>query len=114
MFRFANAVMLILFMTAFSWQFNDPDGVLWLMIYGYAAIITAMAYNRWYTHWAAVGAVGYFAGFFTLIQHWDPAVPWIEIEEVREAFGLLICGAWMLVLTAAWLRRPKESRPSYA
>lgn len=108
MLRVVSVVMLILLLLCVAVQYNDPDGPVWMLIYGYGTVVTALAVAKRYTVFAAVGFVGYLAGFF----YWLPGIVVDNpshiltdlqmghqgVEEAREAFGLLIAAVWMLVL----------------
>ena len=99
----ACAMLPLLLLTIF-WQWNDPDGPLWMLLYAFPALLTALAIKDRYTRWAWPGAALYFAGFLFLLRHYDPSVAWIDVEALREAGGLFICATWMALLGWAWLR----------
>jgi len=112
--RVISVVMLILLLLCIVVQYNDPDGLMWMLIYGYGAFVTALAVAKRYTGFAIVGFIGYLAGFFV----WIPGVVVDNpthlltdlqmgqrgVEEAREAFGLFLCAIWMLVLSVVWYR----------
>ncbi len=112
--RVVSIIMFFLLLLCVAVQYNDPDGPVWMAIYGYGAVITAMAIGRRYTVFALVGFIGYLAGFI----YWVPGVVVDNpsdiltdlqmghqgVEEAREAFGLLLTGVWMLVLAIVWYR----------
>ena len=106
MFQAACWLMLVIWIVAVAVQYNDPDPLLWMAIYALPAVLTTMALRNRYTLLAAVAAVGYFAGFF----YWMPDTPgsWLDIEEGREAFGLLLCAFWMIVLMVKRYRQRSE------
>jgi hypothetical protein len=117
--RVANAVMLAVFAASAVVQWNDPDPVQWMLIYGAAAAACAWALRRalpWPAP-AAVGAVA-LAWALTLVPEvlavpgvlGDPALWQVfspramlssAVEEARERLGLLLVAAWMAVLVAA-------------
>lgn len=112
--RIVSVIMLILLVLCVAVQYNDPDGPLWMLIYGYGTVVTAMAAVKRYTVLAALGFMGYAVGFL----YWIPGVV-VEnpshlftdlqmghegVEEAREAFGLFLCAIWMLVLSVVWYR----------
>ena len=95
-------------------QYNDPDGVWWMLIYGYGLAVTTMAYFDKYTLLSALGAAGYFLGFVYVVPGWDldtlthltqPKMESIEVELAREAFGMLIAGVWMVALAVVGHRK---------
>jgi hypothetical protein len=110
-FRAASAVMAGLFLLAVVVQYNDPDPVRWMAIYGAAFVISAR------TGWArsvprgfpfAVAAVAIAwavsiatagprsSDYASMFAAWEMRSA--TIEEAREATGLLIVAAWMLVV----------------
>ena len=108
--RVANVVFLALFLFSVIVQYNDPDPVRWMLIYGLAALACILHLRdrlRWYLP-TAVGAtaLGWAASlapdvmgkttFGEMFQsfHMINAV----VEEAREMGGLLIVAAWMGVL----------------
>ena len=99
-------------------QYNDPDPLPWMAIYGTAAAASAWAAlkARGYP-WALsalVGAVALVWGLSLLPQvvgkvrlpelfaSWEMRSP--RVEVAREAGGLLIVAAWMAVTTLVRLR----------
>jgi len=111
------AVFGSLFVLFAVFQYNDPDPELWVPIYGFAAVACLMAYAglaRWW--FLAAMAVLYVAA--TLYQ-WPPVFEGflfseigmrsMNIEMAREAGGLAICAAAMLIL-AVLSRQPQPIR----
>ena len=105
--RIANLVMLVLFLFWAGFQYNDPDGLVWMGVYGAAAIACvlymmgrlprtlALLYMGLCFVWAAVL-------WIAVIASWE----FFFEERGREAMGLMICGIWMIVL----LRVPSPSK----
>jgi hypothetical protein len=111
--RVASAIALVLFGLAAAVQWNDPDAVGWIAVY----LITAAT--------ALAGALGRFLPGPTLaigvllgigaILRWPEggllpgadsmAMANLEVEETREALGLLLCSTWALFLAWAGRRR---------
>lgn len=127
--RAADAVMLLLFLFGAAVQFNDPDPVRWIAIYGLAAVaclLSLMRRLRWpfpallcavCLVWAAtlaprvLGRVP-FGDMFGAFEMRN-----VGIEESREMYGLTIIAAWMAALAVrerldrrSWSGR-QESRP---
>ena len=116
MLRWLNGMMTVLFVLCVAVQYNDPDALLWTLIYAYAVIVTGMAAANRYTIFVVIGFVGFFLGFLYLspgfLEVSDPAdlVTDIRMDEkgvevAREAGGLLIASLWLLVLSVVWYRR---------
>lgn len=108
--RVSTVVMGLLFLLALVAQYNDPDPLGWMAIYGAAAVACLLLLGgrlpRWLPAfvglvaliWAATlapGVVGRVApgDLFREVTMASPA-----IEEAREMIGLLIVASWMLVL----------------
>ncbi|HEY7138920.1 MAG TPA: transmembrane 220 family protein [Methylomirabilota bacterium] len=108
--KVANPLMGILFLFAVAVQYNDPDPVRWMAIYGLAALacvrslagrlrrpvpaligLSAVA-------WAGTLAPGV-VGRVSVGELFQPYAMMSEtVEEAREMGGLLIVAAWMGLL----------------
>jgi hypothetical protein len=98
-------------------QYNDPDPVRWIAIYGAAVVVSALLPGR--RRAAAAGlAVGLLAAAwaaYLLLGVWDVigvSDLWLKmsekggaVEEGREAGGLAIEAAWLLAASAFRRRR---------
>ena len=111
--RVANWVMTAAFLFSVAVQYNDPDPIRWMLIYGLAALACVLKLRgrlRWYFP-AALGATAFgwaasiaprvigkttFGDMFQSFHMINPVV-----EEAREMGGLLIVAAWMVVLVVA-------------
>lgn len=100
LFRIAALFMLLPLGASVAVQWNDPDGFVWMLIYGYSLVITIPAAFGVYTGWAIPGMIGYLGGFFWLVPGFE--APYLKSELTREGGGLLIAGVWSLALAAAW------------
>jgi hypothetical protein len=98
-------------------QYNDPDSLIWMLIYLAPAILCiGAAARRSVPLWAASGvaAVALLWGlvwsrsvplseYFHMFDYWE--MKSAAAEEARETSGLLIIAAWMGVLTGyEWFR----------
>ncbi|MFK7812584.1 MAG: transmembrane 220 family protein [Maribacter sp.] len=94
----------ILFLVSAALQYNDPDPLVWMIIWGFAGIISiAFAFNRvFFTVPLVAGIlalVGFFYSYPEKFEGFEIGVGDIKnIEEGREAFGLLIIAIVMLTL----------------
>ena len=113
--RWALAAVLIVFAML---QYNDPDALLWIAIYGVAAFWCAVAAQRRglltgtpVLRWLAIASLAvYMAGFLFEIRGFNPAflgktMMDAGVETTREAFGLLICAA--ITVFVLWADRPR-------
>jgi Transmembrane family 220, helix len=118
--RGANWVMLAAFLFSVAVQYNDPDPIRWMLIYGLAALNCFLSLRgrlRWpfpaavgtvALVWAATIAPGVigrttFREMFQSFHMTDSVV-----EEARETGGLLIVAFWMAVLSATLLFRSRQ------
>jgi hypothetical protein len=119
-----NIVFAILFVVCAALQYNDPDPILWMPIYLYAAVLCFLAFRgRFYPVAYIVGIVlyGLYALylFFTddgvidwvsrhnaesLTQSMKASTPWIE--DTREFFGLCIL---IFVMLMNWMYARRKS-----
>ncbi len=103
--------MALLFAFAAALQFNDPDPIRWIAIYIAACVLSIRAATRRRVSpaaslavfaiasvWAALIAFGGPAAseYRHMFDAWEMTSP--SVEEAREASGLLIVAAWMIVL----------------
>ncbi len=107
----------VMFIAFAALQVNDPDPVLWILIYGVMSVTSVMAifdfYNRKLLIGLSVLYVIYMAILFPGVSEWlqqeDKSVlfdegmkmQYLYVEESREFLGLLIC---QLVLTLYFFR----------
>ncbi len=111
MFRALSAVMAILFGLGAVVQWNDPDPLRWMAIYAVACVLTAMTARSQPPHAAAVLTVAVIALiwgasimidvradalYLHMFDEWE--MKSVAVEEAREATGLLIVAAWLLVM----------------
>lgn len=112
-----NYVMAASFLFSVIVQFNDPDPVWWMAIYGCACaacVLAILGRNRWFFP-AAIGLIALvwalslapevvgnvrFGEMFEAFEMKDQ-----RVEVAREAGGLLIIAFWMAVLVFHGLRR---------
>ena len=109
-----------LFLLAVLVQWNDPDPLLWMALYGAAFIVSVVVARHGRIPWIAPAVIGLvaLAWSLTLIvggpaasQYSHMCDAWemqsISVEEVREATGLLIVAVWMAVLVVGERRGGK-------
>jgi hypothetical protein len=109
--------MCAVFLLAVVVQWNDPDPLWWVAMYGAAAtvcllvalrrrvgIAAPLAVGATALVWSASTAVGgpAAAQYAQMFDAW--AMKSVPVEEAREATGLLIIAAWMVVVAAAQRR----------
>ena len=115
--------MLVLFAFSAYLQFNDPDALVWVAIYGAGAMISGLEIRRSTPVWLAV-VLGLIAVVWALtIARRAHDVPigalfaeWemkdLHVEEAREMYGLSIVAVWMIAVAAAsWRRAKRTSSP---
>jgi MFS family permease len=117
-FRWANGAMLALFLLGVVVQYNDPDPIPWMAIYGAAFAVCVMVALGRRLPMAVPIAVGFVALAWSLLtivggpaaglyahmfDAWE--MKSMPVEEAREGTGLLIVGAWMFVVAMRQRRR---------
>jgi hypothetical protein len=108
-----NIFLSILFLFATAVQYNDPDPVQWMLIYGSSAIICGLYVWKPISSIAPAitGVISFIWMILLLVILQDAPDPiiWADvfgeaamktesIELTREILGLLIVGVWMTVL----------------
>lgn len=120
LFRILNGVMAFLFALAVAVQYNDPDPIRWMLIYGAACVVCILIAAHkapprlvplaigfialaWSIFWMETGSRS-----IDLYRHMFDAweMKSVPVEEAREASGLLIVAFWMAV-TAVQKRKNK-------
>lgn len=117
--RMLNYVMTACFLFSVIVQYNDPDPIVWMLIYGLAGLACALAIAG-RLNWIFPAAIGVVALVWalTLAPNVIGKVAFGElfeafemkderVEVAREFGGLLIVAFWMAALTAHSLRRAK-------
>lgn len=112
----ANGVMTVLFLVAVAVQYNDPDPLRWMGIYGLAALACVLALagrlSRWVPVLIGLVAVAW-AGLIApgVVGRVSPgdlfesyAMKSEPVEEAREMGGLLIVAVWMALLALVGAR----------
>jgi hypothetical protein len=98
-------VFVVLFSISALLQYNDPDAFLWIVIYCTAALVTLGFLFKKLSYFiplivgllASVGFIYLFPEKFEGFGTRDGALK--NIEEVREAFGLLIIAIVMFAIS---------------
>jgi len=115
--RYVHIVLGVLMVAFAAVQYNDPDALLWIVIYlipaawAFAAAfrlakVRALAGERLLWATVAVGAGATVFYWPTMPNFWLKEVWWVE-ETAREGMGVMIAFAVLLVVLAnALLRKP--------
>lgn len=119
--RVVNFLLAVMFLVFAFLQINDPDPLIWILIYGAMAIVSIMAIFSYYPLRALyvllVLFVGYSVTFFDGVSEWMKQpnkadlfddIAKMEhwwIEEAREFLGLSIC----VVVLVAYIIRARRS-----
>ncbi len=109
-FRVANIIMLIAFLLSVAVQYNDPDPIQWMLVYGAAALACALQL-RGKLDWrvpvviASAAVIWFFIILPGVLSRPFPTtmldsfhMTSVADEEAREEGGLLIVLGWMAVL----------------
>lgn len=95
-------------------QYNDPDALLWFLIYAIPAAwagVVAFRPRLLPTNGAAIAAfVACLAAAVAGAIHMWPSLPanWIHVEEEREGIGLIIVTAGLIMVGWTWWRMDKR------
>ena len=125
--KILNLVLAAMFVVFAFVQINDPDPVIWILIYGAMAVTCVLAAFGYYYHVVLIGLLILYAGysfvFFDGVGEWlvseDKSMLFDDIakmqypyiEESREFLGLLIC---MLVLVMHLFRARFQRRKTFS
>ena len=93
-------------------QYNDPDGLLWGMIYGYCALMFGWSLISVLPKLPLlIGILAYGVGFLYYLPNFHS--DWIHDEVTREGLGLLICCLSLLgvLVTHNYSRLRKRHQP---
>lgn len=99
LFNAINLGVALVFALFLYFQFNDPDSLLWLMVYGVAALACVLFHLKRLPPAAALGyavimvLVGVYYAWSVVSQR-----QYFFYEEGREAMGSVLVAYWMLVL----------------
>ena len=116
-FRYASYVMAALLAVCVALQYNDPDPIRWMAMYGAAMVVSALLPSK-----KPLVPVGYVVAAFALV--WSAYLLYgvwgrmevadlVEkmsekggaVEEGRESGGLAIAGFWLVFASAFRSRR---------
>lgn len=111
--RITNLILAVMFIIFAFVQVNDPDPLVWILIYGLMAATCVMAAFDYYLPKVLIGmafilagyAIFYFPGLREWLQHDDKEklfdnlakMEFSYIEESREFLGLVICVAVLIM-----------------
>jgi hypothetical protein len=105
--KITNFILALIFLLFAFVQINDPDPILWILIYGNMAVLSVLAmFKMRFIYWLATTLVLYgiyaallASGAWEWLQSPDRSLLFDDIakmqypyiEETREFLGLLIC-----------------------
>jgi lipoprotein signal peptidase len=102
-----NLILAVMFVIFAFLQINDPDPLVWILIYGSLAVTCVLAAFNIYNRTALIALIVIFAGYSTV--YFSGVSKWLStsdkgalfsnvakmehlyIEEAREFLGLMIC-----------------------
>lgn len=109
--KIINWILALLWLVFAAVQYNDPDPILWILMYSLVALVCAMAAMNKYSKpliiigiaaslvWAATlfpAVIDYFSNHESneILEHMSPDK--LFIEEARECFGLILSALVLL------------------
>lgn len=115
-----NGLMLVLFATGAVVQYNDPDPVLWMGVYGAGALCCGLFLAGQLPTLLSGGVAGLclLGALYLLVQILFGPVGFLDptgqemmglVEETREMFGFLITASWTGFLTWRGRRSTRSS-----
>ena len=118
--RIVNFILAVMFLVFAFVQINDPDPVIWILIYGAMAVLSIMAIFNFYPKKFIIGLMVlyilysfvYVRGVWEWLQQEDKSLLFDDVakmqypyvEQAREFLGLLIC-IIVLIVFVVRLRR---------
>ena len=124
MIRFINYLMISIFVLAAIVQYNDPQPLRWMLMYGAAALVCIL-YALKKLHWVTASTIVFISGVWTLLkipqltvygfQHMFDDVYMIQtgVEAAREFLGLIIIFIWATTLGISTYREKRKKIPTY-
>lgn len=121
-----NITCCILFVLFAALQYNDPDGIKWIIIYLYPAILCWLAFrNKFYPSAYVIGIIVYLGYAIYKVFDANGLIDWATkhnaediaatmkaekpwIEETREFFGLAILIV-VLIINYVYARRRRKA-----
>jgi len=121
-----NITCCILFVLFAALQYNDPDGIKWIIIYLYPAILCWLAFrNKFYPSAYIIGIIVYLGYAIYKVFDANGLIDWATkhnaediaatmkaekpwIEETREFFGLAILIV-VLIINYVYARRRRKA-----
>jgi Transmembrane family 220, helix len=119
--KILNGILALMFLS-FAWlQVNDPDPILWILIYGAMVAVCVMAFLKIYKPYLmsalALGYSVYMVILFPGVKAWfhseNLSLLWDDlakmqywyIEEAREFLGLMICLSVLVFYSIPLIRK---------
>jgi hypothetical protein len=122
--KILNLLLAVVFIVFAFVQINDPDPVIWILIYGSMAVTCVLAAFNYYYVKVLIAMLILYAGysfvFFSGVLEWlrhedkwmlfdDIAkMQYPYIEETREFLGLLICNLVLILHLVTAGARPQK------
>jgi hypothetical protein len=103
-FRIVDALMALIFLAAVAVQYNDPDPIRWMAIYGAACLLSVITVVQRRVH----PAVPLLVSAVALV--WSAAIMLGGPGGASYLHMLLIVAAWMAVLAVRGKRATRSTR----
>ena len=115
--RVANGVFTVLLILFAAVQYNDPDGMFWVVVYGIGAVWCAIACFKptvyagqtFFAYLLSLAAA--FAGlayFWPTTPQWWMQDVWWETETAREGMGMMILIVALLIAGGVAFRQRRR------
>ncbi|HEX6141086.1 MAG TPA: transmembrane 220 family protein [Geminicoccaceae bacterium] len=117
--RYVNGIFAIVLGLFALVQYNDPDFIVWFLIYAIPSVFCAIAASRPAFYRTSGALRGAFWACFALavvgtVWYWPTVwTDWIHVEETREGVGMWMVMASMIAV-ALGLRAERRTEPAPA
>jgi hypothetical protein len=111
--RYVNGFLCVLLTLFTVAQYNDPDAILWILIYGIPAVWAGIAafrpavFARSRPLQVALAATIVLAALGSIYMWPTEISTWWDNEEVREGLGLITVTVSMLIVAYGVWRQPR-------
>jgi hypothetical protein len=89
--RVVNFVLAVMFLVFAAVQINDPDPILWILIYGSMAVFAIMAIFEFYPRKILIAAIILFVLYSLVYLHCRTCLLCYTIPSIKTSFRLAPC-----------------------
>ena len=99
-FNYFITILVGLLFILFSYlQLNDPDSLIWIMVYLFPAILSFVALKNYIPkYFQYVSLIYLIMAIYMYFNNSETMVMYIFDETTNESLGLLLCSIWIFIL----------------